>query len=61
VLLGQRAAVVVAEDPVLALNALGLSAEVSDVSLALPKPLELLRFWLSNDCTDLLRDQRGAA
>ncbi|HTU61621.1 MAG TPA: hypothetical protein VMF89_24365, partial [Polyangiales bacterium] len=65
VLLGQRAAVVVAEDPVLALNALGLSAEVSDTArdaaITPPKPLELLRFWLSNDCTDLLRDQRGAA
>ena len=23
--------------------------------------IELLRFWLSNDCADLLRDQRGAA
>jgi hypothetical protein len=64
-LLGQRAAVVVAEDPVLALNALGLHAEATkaarDVSISLSKPLELLRFWLSNDCTDLLRDQRGAA
>ena len=65
VLLGQRAAVVVAEDPVLALSALGLSTEVSDTTrdatITPAKPLELLRFWLSNDCTDLLRDQRGAA
>jgi cellulose synthase operon protein C len=65
VLLGQRAAVVVAEDPVLAMSALGISAEsaspANDVAMTLPKPLELLRFWLSNDCSDLLRDQRGAA
>lgn len=63
VLLGQRAAVVVAEDPVLALNALGLHTEAAkaapDVAISLPQPHELLRFWLSNDCIDLLRDQRG--
>jgi hypothetical protein len=59
-LLGQRATLVVARDPVAALAALALRVDGPPVDVTAPGPLEVLRFWLSADCAELLAAGRGS-
>lgn len=59
-LLGQRAMLVFAADPVPAIAALGRPPDVARAAGANePQTLDVLRFWLSTTCSELLRDERG--